>query len=103
MAEDLTEFMHEAGIKVRYMHSDVETLERIELIRDLRLGVYDVLVGINLLREGLDIPECGLVAILDADKEGFLRSETSLIQTIGRAARNVDSREIGRASCRERV
>ena len=89
MAEDLTEFMHEAGIKVRYMHSDVETLERIELIRDLRLGVYDVLVGINLLREGLDIPECGLVAILDADKEGFLRSETSLIQTIGRAARNV--------------
>ncbi|MEM1133418.1 MAG: excinuclease ABC subunit UvrB [Pseudomonadota bacterium] len=94
MAEDLTEFMHEAGIKVRYMHSDVETLERIELIRDLRLGVYDVLVGINLLREGLDIPECGLVAILDADKEGFLRSETSLIQTIGRAARNVDGRVI---------
>src|SRR3546814_10850321 len=86
--------MHEAGIKVRYMHSDVETLERIELIRDLRLGVYDVLVGINLLREGLDIPECGLVAILDADKEGFLRSETSLIQTIGRAARNVDGRVI---------
>ncbi|WP_264612541.1 excinuclease ABC subunit UvrB [Sphingobium sp. B11D3B] len=94
MAEDLTEFMHEAGLKVRYMHSDVETLERIELIRDLRLGVYDVLVGINLLREGLDIPECGLVAILDADKEGFLRSETSLIQTIGRAARNVDGRVI---------
>ncbi len=94
MAEDLTEFMHEAGIRVRYMHSDVETLERIELIRDLRLGVYDVLVGINLLREGLDIPECGLVAILDADKEGFLRSETSLIQTIGRAARNVDGRVI---------
>ena len=94
MAEDLTEYMHEAGIKVRYMHSDVETLERIELIRDLRLGVYDVLVGINLLREGLDIPECGLVAILDADKEGFLRSETSLIQTIGRAARNVDGRVI---------
>ncbi|UXC89944.1 excinuclease ABC subunit UvrB [Sphingobium sp. RSMS] len=94
MAEDLTEFMHEAGIKVRYMHSDVETLERIELIRDLRLGVYDVLVGINLLREGLDIPECGLVAILDADKEGFLRSETSLIQTIGRAARNVEGRVI---------
>lgn len=94
MAEDLTEFMHEAGIKVRYMHSDVETLERIELIRDLRLGVYDVLVGINLLREGLDIPECGLVAILDADKEGFLRSETSLIQTIGRAARNIDGRVI---------
>ncbi|RED16897.1 excinuclease ABC subunit B [Parasphingopyxis lamellibrachiae] len=94
MAEDLTEFMHEAGLKVRYMHSDVETLERIELIRDLRLGVYDVLVGINLLREGLDIPECGLVCILDADKEGFLRSETSLIQTIGRAARNVEGRVI---------
>ena len=94
MSEDLTEFMHEAGLRVRYMHSDVETLERIELIRDLRLGVYDVLVGINLLREGLDIPECGLVAILDADKEGFLRSETSLIQTIGRAARNVDGRVI---------
>ena len=94
MAEDLTEFMHEAGIKVRYMHSDVETLERIELIRDLRLGVYAVLIGINLLREGLDIPECGLVAILDADKEGFLRSETSLIQTIGRAARNVEGRVI---------
>ncbi len=94
MAEDLTEYMHEAGVKVRYMHSDVETLERIELIRDLRLGVYDVLVGINLLREGLDIPECGLVCILDADKEGFLRSETSLIQTIGRAARNVDGRVI---------
>jgi len=94
MAEDLTEYMHEAGLKVRYMHSDVETLERIELIRDLRLGVYDVLVGINLLREGLDIPECGLVCIMDADKEGFLRSETSLIQTIGRAARNVDGRVI---------
>ena len=94
MAEDLTEFLHEAGLRVRYMHSDVETLERIELIRDLRLGVYDVLVGINLLREGLDIPECGLVAILDADKEGFLRSETSLIQTIGRAARNVEGRVI---------
>ncbi|WP_066589705.1 excinuclease ABC subunit UvrB [Sphingomonas pruni] len=94
MAEDLTEYMHEAGVKVRYMHSDVETLERIELIRDLRLGVYDVLIGINLLREGLDIPECGLVAILDADKEGFLRSETSLIQTIGRAARNVEGRVI---------
>lgn len=94
MAEDLTEYMHEAGIRVRYMHSDVETLERIELIRDLRLGVYDVLIGINLLREGLDIPECGLVAILDADKEGFLRSETSLIQTIGRAARNVEGRVI---------
>jgi len=94
MAEDLTEYLHEAGLKVRYMHSDVETLERIELIRDLRLGVYDVLVGINLLREGLDIPECGLVAILDADKEGFLRSETSLIQTIGRAARNADGKVI---------
>ncbi|WP_126173504.1 excinuclease ABC subunit UvrB [Altericroceibacterium xinjiangense] len=94
MAEDLTEFMHEQGLRVRYMHSDVETLERIELIRDLRLGVYDVLVGINLLREGLDIPECGLVCILDADKEGFLRSETSLIQTIGRAARNVEGRVI---------
>jgi len=94
MAEDLTEFMHEAGLRVRYMHSNVETLERIELIRDLRRGVYDVLVGINLLREGLDIPECGLVAILDADKEGFLRSETSLIQTIGRAARNVEGRVI---------
>ncbi len=94
MAEDLTEFMHEAGVRVRYMHSDVETLERIELIRDLRMGVYDVLIGINLLREGLDIPECGLVAILDADKEGFLRSETSLVQTIGRAARNVDGRVI---------
>ena len=94
MAEDLTEFMHEAGVKVRYMHSDVETLERIELIRDLRMGVYDVLIGINLLREGLDIPECGLVCILDADKEGFLRSETSLVQTIGRAARNIDGRVI---------
>ena len=94
MAEDLTEFLHEAGLKVRYMHSDVETLERIEIILDLRLGVFDVLVGINLLREGLDIPECGLVAILDADKEGFLRSETSLVQTIGRAARNVDGRVI---------
>jgi excinuclease ABC subunit B len=94
MAEDLTEYMHEAGLKVRYMHSDVETLERIELIRDLRMGVYDILVGINLLREGLDIPECGLVAILDADKEGFLRSETSLIQTIGRAARNIEGRVI---------
>ncbi|MSO70141.1 MAG: excinuclease ABC subunit UvrB [Alphaproteobacteria bacterium] len=90
MAEDLTEYLHEAGVKVRYLHSDVETLERIEIIRDLRLGAFDVLVGINLLREGLDIPECALVAILDADKEGFLRSETSLVQTIGRAARNVD-------------
>jgi excinuclease ABC subunit B len=94
MAEDLTEFLHEAGLKVRYMHSDVETLERIEIIRDLRLGVFDVLIGINLLREGLDIPECGLVAILDADKEGFLRSETRLVQTIGRAARNIDGRVI---------
>jgi len=94
MAEDLTEYMHEQGIRVRYLHSDVDTLERIEIIRDLRLGAFDVLVGINLLREGLDIPECGLVAILDADKEGFLRSETSLIQTIGRAARNVDGRVI---------
>ncbi|MFN3482108.1 MAG: excinuclease ABC subunit UvrB [Rhabdaerophilum calidifontis] len=94
MAEDLTEYLHEHGIRVRYMHSDVDTLERIEIIRDLRLGTFDVLVGINLLREGLDIPECGLVAILDADKEGFLRSETSLIQTIGRAARNVDGRVI---------
>ena len=90
MAEDLTEYMHEAGLKVRYLHSDIDTLERIEIIRDLRLGAFDVLVGINLLREGLDIPECGLVAILDADKEGFLRSKTSLIQTIGRAARNID-------------
>ncbi len=94
MAEDLTEYMHEQGIRVRYMHSDVETLERIEIIRDLRLGAFDVLIGINLLREGLDIPECALVCILDADKEGFLRSETSLIQTIGRAARNVDGKVI---------
>lgn len=94
MAEDLTEYMHEQGVRVRYMHSDVDTLERIEIIRDLRLGAFDVLVGINLLREGLDIPECRLVAILDADKEGFLRSETSLVQTIGRAARNVDGRVI---------
>ena len=94
MAEDLTEYLHENGVRVRYMHSDVETLERIEIIRDLRLGAFDVLIGINLLREGLDIPECGLVAILDADKEGFLRSETSLIQTIGRAARNVDGKVI---------
>ena len=94
MAEDLTEYLHENGLKVRYMHSDIDTLERIEIIRDLRLGVFDILVGINLLREGLDIPECGLVGILDADKEGFLRSETSLIQTIGRAARNVDGKVI---------
>lgn len=94
MAEDLTEYFHEQGIRIRYMHSDIDTIERIEILRDLRLGAFDVLVGINLLREGLDIPECGLVAILDADKEGFLRSETSLIQTIGRAARNVDGRAI---------
>ena len=94
MAEDLTDYMHEQGLRVRYMHSDVDTLERIEIIRDLRLGAFDALIGINLLREGLDIPECGLVAILDADKEGFLRSETSLIQTIGRAARNVDGKVI---------
>ncbi|WP_019959778.1 excinuclease ABC subunit UvrB [Woodsholea maritima] len=94
MAEDLTEYMHEQGLRVRYMHSDVDTVERIELIRDLRLGEYDILVGINLLREGLDIPECGLVGILDADKEGFLRSETSLIQTIGRAARNAEAKVI---------
>ncbi|WP_082733889.1 excinuclease ABC subunit UvrB [Pseudovibrio hongkongensis] len=94
MAEDLTEYLHENGVRVRYMHSDIDTLERIEIIRDLRLGAFDVLIGINLLREGLDIPECSLVAILDADKEGFLRSETSLIQTIGRAARNVDGRVV---------
>ncbi|MCO5162927.1 MAG: excinuclease ABC subunit UvrB [Mesorhizobium sp.] len=94
MAEDLTEYLHEQGVRVRYMHSDIDTLERIEIIRDLRLGAFDCLVGINLLREGLDIPECGFVAILDADKEGFLRSETSLIQTIGRAARNVDGKVI---------
>jgi excinuclease ABC subunit B len=94
MAEDLTEYLHEHGIRVRYMHSDIDTLERIEILRDLRLGTFDVLVGINLLREGLDIPECALVAILDADKEGFLRSETSLIQTIGRAARNIDGKVI---------
>ncbi|MFD0915825.1 excinuclease ABC subunit UvrB [Pseudahrensia aquimaris] len=94
MAEDLTEYLHEQGVRVRYMHSDIDTLERIEIIRDLRLGAFDVLIGINLLREGLDIPECGLVAILDADKEGFLRSETSLVQTIGRAARNVDGRVV---------
>ena len=90
MAEALTEYLHEAGVRVRYIHSDVETLERIEIIRDLRLGAFDVLVGINLLREGLDIPECALVAVLDADKEGYLRSRTSLIQTMGRAARNLD-------------
>ena len=94
MAEDLSEYLHEQGVRVRYLHSDIDTLERIEIIRDLRLGAFDVLVGINLLREGLDIPECGLVAILDADKEGYLRSSTSLVQTIGRAARNVDGRVI---------
>ena len=94
MAEDLTEYLHEQGIKVRYMHSDIDTIERIEILRDLRLGAFDVLVGINLLREGLDIPECGLVAILDADKEGFLRSETSLLQTVGRVARNAEGRVI---------
>ncbi|WP_131196389.1 excinuclease ABC subunit UvrB [Lichenihabitans psoromatis] len=94
MAEDLTEYLHEHGVRVRYMHSDIDTIERIEIIRDLRLGVFDALVGINLLREGLDIPECALVAVLDADKEGFLRSETSLVQTIGRAARNVDGRVV---------
>jgi len=94
MAEDLTDYLTEHGVKVRYLHSDIDTLERIEIIRDLRLGVFDVLIGINLLREGLDIPECALVAILDADKEGFLRSQTSLVQTIGRAARNIDGRVI---------
>jgi excinuclease ABC subunit B len=94
MAEALAEYLNEAGLKARYLHSDIDTLERIEIIRDLRLGIFDVLIGINLLREGLDIPECALVAILDADKEGYLRSRTSLIQTIGRAARNVDGRAI---------
>src|SRR5258707_13085955 len=94
MAEDLTEYLHEQGIRVRYMHSDIDTIERIEIICDLRLGAFDALVGINLLREGLDIPECALVPILGADKEGFLRRETSLIQTIGRSARNVDSNGI---------
>ena len=94
MAEDLTEYLHENGVKVRYMHSDIDTLERIEIMRDLRMGVFDVLVGINLLREGLDIPECALVGILDADKEGFLRSERSLVQTIGRAARNLEGKVI---------
>ena len=103
MAEDLTEYLHEQGIRVRYMHSDIDTMERIEIIRDLRLGAFDALVGINLLREGLDIPECALVAILDADKEGFLRSETSLIQTIGRAARNIDGRVILYADQRHRL
>ena len=94
MAEDLTDYLHEHGVKVRYLHSDIETVERVEIIRDLRLGKFDVLVGINLLREGLDMPEVSLVAILDADKEGFLRSTGSLIQTIGRAARNVNGRAI---------
>ena len=94
MAEDLTEYLHENGVRVRYMHSDIDTIERIEIIRDLRLGAFDALVGINLLREGLDIPECAFVAILDADKEGFLRSETSLVQTIGRAARNVEGKVV---------
>ena len=94
MSEDLTEYLNEEGLKVRYLHSEIDTLERIAIIRDLRLGVFDILVGINLLREGLDIPECALMAILDADKEGYLRSKTSLIQTIGRAARNVDSKVI---------
>src|SRR5207249_3252707 len=92
--EALTEYLHDAGLRVRYLHSDVDTLERIEIIRDLRLGVFDVLIGINLLREGLDIPECALMAVLDADKEGYLRSRTSLIQTIGRAARHIDGRAI---------
>ena len=103
MAEDLTEYLHENGVRVRYMHSDIDTIERIEIIRDLRLGAFDALVGINLLREGLDIPECALVAILDADKEGFLRSETSLVQTIGRAARNVDGRVILYADVDDRL
>ena len=94
MAEALSEYMYESGLRVRYLHSDIDTLERIEIMRDLRLGVFDVLIGINLLREGLDIPECSLVGILDADKEGYLRSRTSLIQTIGRAARNLDGRVI---------
>ncbi len=94
MAEDLTEYLKDAGIRVNYLHSDIDTLERTKIIRDMRLGVFDVLVGINLLREGLDIPEITLVAILDADKEGFLRSETSLIQTVGRAARNSDGHVI---------
>ena len=94
MAEDLSDYLREMGVKVHYLHSDVETLERVEILRDLRLGVYDVIVGINLLREGLDLPEVSLVAILDADKEGFLRSEWSLIQTIGRAARHVDGHAV---------
>ena len=100
MAEELTDYMREVGIRVKYLHSDIDTLERIEIVRDLRMGVFDVLVGINLLREGLDIPEITLVAILDADKEGFLRSETSLVQTIGRAARS-EERRVGK-ECRSR-
>ena len=103
MSEDLTEYLNEEGFKVRYLHSEIETLERIAIIRDLRLGVFDILVGINLLREGLDIPECALMAILDADKEGYLRSKTSLIQTIGRAARNVDSKVIMYADTKLKV
>ena len=111
MAEDLTDYLKDNEIKVQYLHSEVDTLERISILRDMRLGTYDVIVGINLLREGLDLPEVSLVAILDADKEGFLRSGVSLIQTIGRAARNAegkvlmyaDTTQIGRASCRERV
>ena len=102
MAEDLTSYYHELGVKVRYLHSDIDTLERIEILRDLRRGVFDVLVGINLLREGLDLPEVSLVAILDADKEGFLRSGGSLIQTSGRAARNVNGRVIMYADKRDR-
>ncbi len=94
MAEDLTDYLYEKGLRVRYMHSDVDSVERVEILRDLRLGEFDILVGINLLREGLDLPEVGLVAILDADKEGFLRSEGSLIQTIGRAARNLEGKAI---------
>ena len=94
MAEDLTDYMHDKGIKVRYMHSDIDSVERVEILRDLRLGAFDVLIGINLLREGLDLPEVGFVGVLDADKEGFLRSEGSLIQTIGRAARNVEGKAI---------
>ena len=103
MAEDLTEYLREHGVKVRYLHSEVETVERVEIIRDLRLGEFDVLVGINLLREGLDIPEVSLVAILDADKEGFLRSERSLIQTIGRAARHIHGAAILYADADDRL
>ncbi len=103
MSEDLTEYLHEHGVKVRYLHADVETVERMEIIRDLRLGKFDVIVGINLLREGLDMPEVSLVAILDADKEGFLRSDNSLIQTMGRAARNVNGRVILYADTHHRL